>query len=260
MKQPTCTVAARIEAVIRNFRIFHLHHGPLPKRRLWSARESRPRPASRSGFRLFNKFGERIVRGSSPRTGEFLGGSVNGSAGSRDSIRRRFNDLGVQIARSGRRNRIWSWSLSPRISNRSAGRAEKLSLMCGFWRWGGICGCASGGVGCGGFFQLADTFFHFLAGFERNHPFLRDIHPFAGSRISRLAGRSFLDLKDSEVPKFDPMIGDERLDNGLERLLNDLFGLELRQTNLFRNRFHDFFFGHVSSLPREMRPDRRSVL
>jgi hypothetical protein len=52
------------------------------------------------------------------------------------------------------------------------------------------------------------------------------------------------------------MVGNEGLDNGVERLLNDFFGLELRQTNLFGNRFYDFFFGHVSILPREMRPDR----
>jgi hypothetical protein len=63
--------------------------------------------------------------------------------------------------------------------------------MCRFWRWGGVCGGSSGSVRRF-LFQLTDAFFHFLAGFERNHPFLRDIHAFAGSRIPGFAGRSFL--------------------------------------------------------------------
>ena len=40
------------------------------------------------------------------------------------------------------------------------------------------------------------------------------------------------------------MLGYQRLDDGIKRLLDDFLGFQLSQTNLFRNRFDDLFLGH----------------
>ena len=42
----------------------------------------------------------------------------------------------------------------------------------------------------------------------------------------------------------DAVIFDQRFDDRVERLLDDFFGLQLREANLFRDGLHDFFLGH----------------
>jgi hypothetical protein len=143
----------------------------------------------------------------------------------------------------------------PSLTPSAFGR-KKLSVMCRFWRWGRPCRRPSRGI-CRLLLQLTDAFFHLFAGFERNYPFFRDIDTLAGSRITCLPRRPLLDFEDSEVAKFNAMVGHERFDDGVKRLLDNLFGLELGQTNFIGNRFHDFFFGHGSILPREMRPEQQ---
>jgi len=41
------------------------------------------------------------------------------------------------------------------------------------------------------------------------------------------------------------LVFDQRIDDGVERLLDDLLRLQLRHPDFFRNRFDDLFFGHV---------------
>jgi hypothetical protein len=119
-----------------------------------------------------------------------------------------------------------------------------------FWRRSRPCGRASGGVS-GLLLELSHALFHFFTRLERNHPFFSHIHSFTGARITSLPRRPLFHLKNAEVAKFNAVIGYKCLNDGVERLLNDLFGLELGQTNFIGNRFHDFFFGHGSILPRE---------
>ncbi len=109
-------------------------------------------------------------------------------------------------------------------------------------------GCGSGSGGCLAF-EFPDPFFHFLARFERDDEFLGHVDLLAGPRVACFSSRPPLDLEDPEVSQFDSSIFDQRLDDGIERLLDDLLGLELSQTNLFGYRFDDLFFGHGGTSP-----------
>ncbi len=50
--------------------------------------------------------------------------------------------------------------------------------------------------------------------------------------------------------QLDAHLGHQCFDDRVERLLYDLFRLELRQTDFVGNGLYDFFFGHDSSLRR----------
>src|SRR5437868_5231259 len=115
------------------------------------------------------------------------------------------------------------------LSVRSVRSVQKLSVMCRFCSWGGRCS-----AGCiGGFlFELPDSFLHLLARFERNYPFLSDIHSLAGARVACFSRGPLFHFEHSKVPKLDAVVGDQRLDDRVKRLLNNLFGLQLSQTNL----------------------------
>ncbi len=114
-----------------------------------------------------------------------------------------------------------------------------------------LLGRPSGGRFGGGLaFQLADPFFHLLARLERYDELLGNVHLLARPRVARLAGSPLLDLKDPEVPQLDAAVLYERLNDGVERLLDDLLRLELRQTDLLGDRFDDLFLGHQTP-PRE---------
>src|SRR5205823_6717252 len=103
-------------------------------------------------------------------------------------------------------------------------------------------------LSCQTLFELADFFFHLLAWLEGYDEFLGHIHTLTGSGVASLAGRTSFDLKHAKIAELDPPFLDQSLDDGVERLLDDLLRLELRHADLFRNRFDDLFLGHVASL------------
>jgi hypothetical protein len=89
-----------------------------------------------------------------------------------------------------------------------------------------------------------DAFLHLFARLERNYFLGFDIHAFAGARISRLAGLAHFDFENTEVSKLNPSHLDERIDNGIEGLLNDVLGLKLGQPDPFGYLLDDLFLGH----------------
>jgi len=90
---------------------------------------------------------------------------------------------------------------------------------------------ASGLVGAT--LKLADSLLHLFARFEGNHKLFGDKDFLTGARVARLASGPTLHFEDAEIPQLNPMILDQRFDDGVERLLDDFFGLQLRETNLF---------------------------
>ena len=99
--------------------------------------------------------------------------------------------------------------------------------------------------------EPTDTFFHLLAGLEGDDVFGLDVDPFSGPWIASLAWLAFLHLENAEVSQFDPALFQERVDNGVEGLLDNLFGFQLRQAELFGYLLDDLFLGHRSVLPTE---------
>jgi hypothetical protein len=95
---------------------------------------------------------------------------------------------------------------------------------------------------------LADLFFHFLARLERDDELLRHVDPLARPRVACFTRRPLFDFKDTEVAEFDAPLLAQRLDDSIERLLDDLFRLQLGEADLVRNRFDDLFLGHDSTL------------
>src|SRR4051812_21297333 len=81
--------------------------------------------------------------------------------------------------------------------------------------------------------QLTDFFFHLFARFERHHELLRNKNFVSRSWIPRLPSGSFLDFENSKIPQFNSPVFHERLDDCIERLLDDLFRLELRHPEGF---------------------------
>lgn len=96
---------------------------------------------------------------------------------------------------------------------------------------------------------MPNSFFHFLTRFESHDVFFRDFHRITGSGVSGLAGRSFLDFKDTKISQLDSGLPNESVDDGIESFLNDLFGLQLGKVEFLGDGFDDLFFGHVSDLP-----------
>src|SRR5262245_58669584 len=88
---------------------------------------------------------------------------------------------------------------------------------------GGVIQGFFGGCGppCGSssFIELADLFFHFLPRFERDDELFSDVDSISGSGVSGLPGGSFFDLKNAEIPQFNPSVFHQRLDDGVEGLL-----------------------------------------
>ena len=107
-------------------------------------------------------------------------------------------------------------------------------------------GTVLGGPGFGGgaAFQFADPLFHFFARLESHHKLLWDKNLLARTWVPSFTRGPLFDLKNAKVPQFDAFIFHECVDDRIESLLNDLFGLELRQTNLLRNGLYDFFLRH----------------
>ena len=93
-------------------------------------------------------------------------------------------------------------------------------------------------------FRLADFFFHHLAGLERDDVLGFDIDRVAGARVPGFAGLAPLHFEDAEVPEFDATVAHQRVDDGVERELDDFLRLDLRELQLIGNELDDFFFGH----------------
>jgi hypothetical protein len=93
-------------------------------------------------------------------------------------------------------------------------------------------------------FELPHSCFHLLARLEGYDEFLRYGNLFTRARITSFASCTPLHFEHSEIAELDAVIFDQRFDNGVERLLDDLLRLELCQPNLVRDGLYDLFFGH----------------
>jgi hypothetical protein len=82
---------------------------------------------------------------------------------------------------------------------------------------------ASGFVGTA--LELADPFFHFLTRLERHHKLLWHKDFLARAGVSGLTCGAAFDFKDAKVSQLDAVVFNERLDDRIKGLLNDLFGL-----------------------------------
>ncbi len=102
---------------------------------------------------------------------------------------------------------------------------------------------------CCSLFHLPNFFFHFLTGLERHHELLWHEHLIASSRVAGFPSRPLLDFEHTEISQFDATVFHQCLHDGIERLLHNLFCLELCQPNGFGNIFNDFFLGHGWSPP-----------
>ncbi len=98
--------------------------------------------------------------------------------------------------------------------------------------------------GCSAF-HFADPFFHFLAGLERDDELLWYKHLIASTRVASLTCGPPFDLENAEITQLDAMVLDQGFDDSVERLLDDFFGLELRQADLLGDGFDNLFLGHV---------------
>ena len=96
-------------------------------------------------------------------------------------------------------------------------------------------------------FQLVDPFFHFLARLERHHKLFWDKDFLTRARVASLACGPSFDLEHAEVPQLDPLLFDQRFDDGIEGLLDDLLRLQLRETDLLGNGLNNLFLGHDES-------------
>ncbi len=78
-----------------------------------------------------------------------------------------------------------------------------------------------GGLFCGAAFELSNTLFHLFARFEGDHKFFGNQHLFACARVASFPSSPPLDLKNAEIPQFDTMVFHQRIDDRIERLLDD---------------------------------------
>ncbi len=112
------------------------------------------------------------------------------------------------------------------------------------WDATGWNAAGSSRFGGGPAFKFADPLFHLFAGLERDDKLLWHEDFFARARVACLTGGPLFDLKNAEIPQFDPFVFDQRVDDCVERLLDDLFGFQLSQTDFLGNGLYDFFFRH----------------
>ncbi len=92
--------------------------------------------------------------------------------------------------------------------------------------------------------QLSHPGFHVFARFESHHVFARHFDLLTRTRVSCLASRSRFYFKNPEVSQFNPPFSHQRLDDGVEGLLDDFFRLLLSQSDFFGDRSHDVFLRH----------------
>lgn len=91
--------------------------------------------------------------------------------------------------------------------------------------------------------------FHDLAGLECHHIFRIHFDGLIRPWVPRSARFAQFNLKHPEVPQLDSPLGDEGVDNRVERQLDDFFCFELRQMRLLGDLFNNFFLRHRSRPP-----------
>jgi len=99
-------------------------------------------------------------------------------------------------------------------------------------------------LGCRPSFQFFDALFHLLAGLECDDELFWDKYFFARTGVAGFPCGTPFYLKYAEIPEFDPLVLDQRIDDGIEGLLHDFLGLQLSQTDLFGNGLNNFFLRH----------------
>src|SRR5262245_44080640 len=107
-----------------------------------------------------------------------------------------------------------------------------------------------------GCLELTNPRFHLLARLEGNHVLRGDIDPITGARVAGLTRLAQLYLKHAKVAQFNSPLGQQRIDNRIERLLHDLLCFELGQAKAIGDLLDDFFLGHdpYSPLKRPGKP------
>ena len=98
-------------------------------------------------------------------------------------------------------------------------------------------------------FCRSDSLFHFFAGLERHDVFRFDLDRFAGPWVSGLAGLPLAHFKHAELTQLDTPFGRERVDDGVEGPLDDVFGFELGEFCPLGDQLYDFFFCHENRPP-----------
>jgi len=71
----------------------------------------------------------------------------------------------------------------------------------------------------------------------------------ASARIPGHSGIPFFDLEHAEISQLDPALANQCFDEGVECLLHQLLGSELRQFELLGDRANDVFLGHCFGAP-----------
>ncbi len=112
-----------------------------------------------------------------------------------------------------------------------------------FGVWGAV-GLGVASLFGGSTLHFADPLLHLFARFERDHKLLRHKDFVTRTRVAGLACGPSFDLENTEIPELDAMVLDQRLHDGVERLLDNFLGLELRKSNLLGDGFNNLFLGH----------------
>jgi hypothetical protein len=79
---------------------------------------------------------------------------------------------------------------------------------------------------------------------EGDHELLGHEHLLAGPRVAGLSGASSLHLEDAEIADSDAALLGQRVQDGVEYLLDDLAGLQLAHAQVFGDRPDDLSLGH----------------
>ena len=97
--------------------------------------------------------------------------------------------------------------------------------------------------------ELPHAGLHLLARLERDHAFRLNRHTLPRARVAGHPGLPLFDLKNAEIPQLDPTLFHQGVDQGVERLLHQLLGTELRQFDLLGDRSDNIFLGHGLNAP-----------
>src|SRR5205085_10318591 len=96
--------------------------------------------------------------------------------------------------------------------------------------------------------KFAYPILHLLARLESDGFLWLDVHAFAGTRVPGFACFAHLHFENAKIAQLNATDFDERIDDGVEGLLNNIFGFELGQADPFRNLLDDLFLGHALAL------------
>lgn len=105
---------------------------------------------------------------------------------------------------------------------------------------------------------VLDPRLHVFSRLKSDDVLFRHDHFITRARIARPACSPRFDLKDTKVPKLDPTLANECLDDRIKGPLDNLLGLLLREAYLVRNRTDDVFLSHSRLLlPIRQPPNHR---